>query len=118
MLNSMLKVLLAPETYRSNPDLVNNLSGILSQTSAEGIIAAQEGMKARPDSSSTLGEIQVPTLIIHGEQDQIITLDESKHMAAGIQDSKLEVILAAGHMVNMEQPDLFNRAAAQFLSSI
>ena len=118
VLDNMLKVLLAPETYHSNPELVNYLAGILSQTSVEGIIAAQEGMKSRPDSTSTLGEIQVPTLILHGELDQIISLDESKYLAAGIQDSKLEIIPDAGHMVNLEQPGLFNDAAAKFLSSL
>jgi 3-oxoadipate enol-lactonase len=118
VLENMLKILLAPATYQSKPELVDNLSGILSQTSVEGIIAAQEGMKARPDSSSTLGEIQVPTLIFHGEEDQIISMEDSKYLAAGIQDSMLEVIPAAGHMVNLEQVELFNNKAAQFLSSL
>jgi pimeloyl-ACP methyl ester carboxylesterase len=118
VLDNMLKVLLAPRSYHSNPELVDNLAGILSQTSVEGIIAAQEGMKSRPDSSSTLGEIQVPTLIFHGEQDQIISEDESKYLAAGIPDSMLEIIPNAGHMLNLEQPGLFNDAADRFLSSI
>lgn len=118
VLDNMLKVLLAPATYQSNPELVDNLAGILSQTSEQGIIAAQQGMKARPDSSSTLGDILVPTLIFHGEQDQIISLEESKYLAAGIQDAMLEIIPDAGHMVNMEQAELFNNAAARFLSSL
>lgn len=118
VLDNMLKVLLAPATYGSNPELVDKLAGILSQTSVEGIIAAQEGMKDRPDSSSTLGKIQVPTLIFHGEQDQIISMEDSMNLAAGIQDSMLEIIPDAGHMVNLEQAELFNNTAARFLSSL
>jgi pimeloyl-ACP methyl ester carboxylesterase len=75
-------------------------------------------MKARPDSKETLGQISVPTLIIHGQEDQIITMDESRTMHTGIQNSQLEIIPNAGHLPTLEQPKVFNRSVASFLSSL
>jgi pimeloyl-ACP methyl ester carboxylesterase len=91
---------------------------ILSKTSVKGMLSALQGMKARPDSKETLGQIKVPTLILHGLGDQIISMDESRTMHTGIQNSQLEIIPDAGHLPNLEQPKVFNRSVASFLSSI
>jgi pimeloyl-ACP methyl ester carboxylesterase len=118
VLDNMLPILLAPDTYQEKPELVQAVDQILSKTSAKGMLSALQGMKARPDSKETLGKIRVPTLIIHGLEDQIITMDESRTMHTEIQNSQLEIIPDAGHLPNLEQPSVFNRSVASFLSSI
>lgn len=118
VLDNMLKILLAPDTYKLKPELVKNLADIISLTSTEGIVSALEGMKDRPDSTILLGQINLPTLIIHGAQDQIITLNESESMASGVKNSRLEIIPAAGHLPNLEQPEMFNSIVSEFLASI
>jgi len=95
-----------------------NLEEILSPTSEEGIVASLEGMKERPDSTGMLGQITVPTLIFHGADDQIINLTESEIIQSGIPNSRLEIIPDAGHMVNLEQPGIFNNSTVNFLASI
>jgi len=65
-----------------------------------------------------LGQFNIPTLIIHGAQDQIITLNESESMASGVKNSRLEIIPAAGHLPNLEQPEMFNSIVSGFLASI
>jgi len=109
---------MAPATYQEKPELVQSVDQILSKTSAKGVLSALQGMKARPDSTETLGQITVPTLIIHGLEDQIISLDESRIMHAGIQNSHLEIIPDAGHLPNLEQPNIFNRSVASFLIAL
>ena len=118
VLDTMLKILLAPSTYQTRPDLVKNLEEILSPTSEEGIVASLEGMKERPDSTGMLGQITLPTLIFHGADDQIINLTESEIIQSGIPNSRLEIIPDAGHMVNLEQPGIFNNSTVNFLASI
>jgi pimeloyl-ACP methyl ester carboxylesterase len=118
VLDTMLKSLLAPETYQSNPDLVKNVADILSRSTGEGIVSALEGMKERADSTGLLKQIKVPTLIFHGADDQIISLGESETMESGIPNSRLEVVTHAGHLLNMEQPDAFNKSAFNFMESI
>ena len=58
----------------------------------------------RTSDFDRLGEIRCPTLIVAGEQDSIRSLDEAIELKTGIQNSKLEVVRAAGHMIPMEQP--------------
>jgi len=118
VLDKMLKILLAPDTYESKPELVKNLAEIIALTSTKGILSALAGMKDRLDSTMLLGQINIPTLVIHGAQDQIITLNESESMASGVKNSRLEIIPVAGHLPNLEQPEMFNSIVSDFLASI
>ncbi|HZD56668.1 MAG TPA: alpha/beta fold hydrolase [Anaerolineales bacterium] len=114
----LLPKMLSPRTYAADPELVERVSQILKANSVEGIIGDLMGMKGRPDSTVTLQQINVPTLIIHGVDDQLIPLAEAESMHAAIQDSRLHVVAEAGHLLNLEQPDVFNQAVREFLQSI
>ena len=118
VLDKMLKILLAPDTYKSKPELVKNLADIIALTSTKGILSALAGMKDRPDSTILLGQINIPALVIHGAHDQIIALNESESMASGVKNSRLEIIPDAGHLPNLEQPENFNSIVSDFLASI
>ena len=118
VIDSMLPIIMAPQTYREKPELVSQVAGIMEKTSTSGMVSALKGMKTRPDSTPTLGQIKVPTLIIHGADDQIIPLSDSEAMHTAIPDSRLEVISDAGHLPNLEQAQLFNRAVERFLSAL
>ncbi len=101
-----------------DPDLLDFTRTILESASVEGISGALMGMKNRIDSTPTLAEIDVPTLIIHGAKDQVIPLSEAEAMHKAIKNSKLVVLENAGHMLNLEQPDEFNDAVLDFLAEI
>lgn len=112
---SMLPKMMSPKTYKSNPDLVKQVESIMTSTSVPGIIGALESMKTRPDSTPYLGEITVPTLIIHGEDDQLIPFQEAQSMHAAIADSTIYLMSSAGHLPNLEQPEWFNQAVEDFI---
>jgi 3-oxoadipate enol-lactonase len=57
------------------------------------------------DVRDRLAEVRVPTLIIHGSQDQIVPLAASQAMAGAIPNSRLVVIEGAGHLPTMTKPD-------------
>jgi 3-oxoadipate enol-lactonase len=118
VIDDMLKILLAPINYQKKPELVASLEKIMSMSTPAGIVAALEGMKARPDSTPLLNQIKVPTLIFQGADDQIIPAGEAEIMDSEIPDSKLVMIPDAGHMLNMEQAEIFNHEVARFLDSI
>ncbi len=61
-----------------------------------------------------LNEIKQPTLIIAGAQDSQF-LDSARYLHRNINNSKLEIISGAGHMVNLEAPEEFDRAISVFL---
>lgn len=118
IIDGMLPKLLAPTTYQEQPELVERVREIMAETSVEGVIGAQLGMKERPDSTPFLGQIRVPTLIVHGTEDQIIPAAEAQAMQAAIAGSQLHLIPDAGHLPNMEQPERFNGVLADFLATL
>lgn len=115
---AMYPKLLAPETYTANPAAAAELQEIMRAASPEGVIAALGAMRDRPDSTSLLTQIDVPTLIVHGKQDAIIPSSEAEAMAKAIRNSQLHLIDHAGHLPNLEQPHEFNRVIANFLDAI
>jgi pimeloyl-ACP methyl ester carboxylesterase len=60
----------------------------------------------------------LPTLIVHGQDDQLIPPSEAEIMAAGIKGSQIHLIANAGHLPNLEQPEEFNSILSSFLSQL
>ena len=115
---SMLPKMLAPKTYKSKPNLVAHARGMMESTSVDGMVGDLMGMKERPDSTRTLAEIDLPTLVLHGADDQLIPAKEGQAMHAAIKNSKLQLLPDAGHLLSMEQPELFNEVARGFLATL
>jgi 3-oxoadipate enol-lactonase len=114
----MLPKMLAPKTYATDPELVTRVESIMMDASVNGVVGALMAMKDRPDSSELLTHVQVPTLILHGADDQLISPEEAGKMHAAIKDSRLIILADAGHLCNLEQPGLFNEALREFLESL
>ena len=112
---AMLPKLLSPGTYQDQPELVKQVRAIMETISLEGITGDLMGMKERPDSTPALSGIKVPTLVLHGADDQIIPLQEAERMRNAIPNARLQVLPEAGHLLNLEQPELFNQAIQGFI---
>ena len=65
-----------------------------------------------------LGDIAVPVLILHGADDQLIPVAEAEAMFKAIPNAELVIVPDAGHLPNLEQPDIFNDAVIDFLEEI
>lgn len=72
----------------------------------------------RFDVMQRLSEIQAPTLIIAGSQDQMTPVKFASFMAAEIADADLTIIDGAGHMIMLEQPAIVTSAIAGFLGRL
>lgn len=113
----MLPKMLAPNTYLNHPELVDRVRSIMRDSSVPGITGVLAGMRDRPDSTNLLSQITVPTLMIFGDQDQFVNNSEVKAMRASIKDVKLYIISNAGHLLNLEQPNLYNEHLSSFLKT-
>jgi pimeloyl-ACP methyl ester carboxylesterase len=60
----------------------------------------------------------VPTLVVVGEQDTLTPPTVAESLAARIRGAKLVRIEGAGHLSNLEKPDLFNAAVNSFLQGL
>jgi 3-oxoadipate enol-lactonase len=118
VVESMLPKMMSPKTYQQKPELVQRVKQIMASTSLEGVLGDLMGMKERPDSNPTLSRISIPTLVIHGADDQIISGEETRQMHAQIRGALLETVPDAGHLLNLEQPEIFNQAVRRFIQSV
>ncbi len=113
--DAMLPKLLSPQTLVKDDELAEYVHDIMFHTSPEGMIGALHAMKNRQDSTPMLADIDVPTLIIHGADDQLIPVSEAQAMADAIPEAKLVVLPNAAHLPNLEQPEAFNDAIMDFM---
>lgn len=116
--NLQIPSLVGKTTRERQPDTYDAVHRMIAQAPAEGIVGAIEAMMLRPDSTTTLATIDVPTLIVVGEEDVPTPVKESRAMHERIAGSRLEIISQAGHLCNMERPAAFNHLLTEFLVSL
>jgi pimeloyl-ACP methyl ester carboxylesterase len=117
-LDAQIQNLIGESTRRNRPDIVARARAMMQMMTVEGLRAVQQGMAERPDSVATLRGIDVPTLVIAGEEDTLTPLSNAQLMHQHIPGAKLAVISRAGHYAAMENPDEFARPLRQFLEGL
>lgn len=69
------------------------------------VIMLQMQAIAAHDTSGRLGEVRAPTLVVHGDEDQMLGADNGRLIASLIPGARLEVLEGVGHMFWWEQPE-------------
>jgi pimeloyl-ACP methyl ester carboxylesterase len=115
---SMIPKLLGKTTRDSRPDLVAGALRMMRKMSAENVAQVQRGMAERPDSVPDLKSINVPTLVVTGEEDLLTGSSEADLMRRNIAGSEMKVIRHAGHYAAWEQPAEVGKLLRQFLDQI
>jgi 3-oxoadipate enol-lactonase len=108
--------LVGKTSHRERPEVVSTDTRLITGNSPEGVRAALEAIRDRPDSTPLLATIQCSTLILCGAEDTITPLADSDAMHGAIAGSHLVVLPAAGHLSNLENPSAFNHALEAFLT--
>ena len=89
--------------------------------SAKGHALTMRGVQmSRPsifELEAAMERLEVPTLIMTGDEDDPC-LEPGIFMKRKIRSSGLVVIPKAGHTINLEDPELFNRALLDFLTAV
>ncbi|MEO7366833.1 MAG: alpha/beta hydrolase [Gemmatimonadaceae bacterium] len=67
-------------------------------------------------ASDRLGQVSVPTLVIHGDADPLVPYANGQHLAAQIPNATLSTYPGVGHLVPIEAAERFNREVIEFLS--
>lgn len=81
-------------------------------------VGALEAMRTRPDVTGTLGDIGVPTLVVVGEDDKLTPPPVAEGLTGAIKGAQLQIIPAAGHVSNLENPSAFNGVLGAFLERL
>src|SRR5229473_1052832 len=115
---SMIPRLLGKTTRETRPDLVEGALRMMRKMSPEDVAQVQRGMAERPDSVDTLKTINVPTLLVTGDEDVLTGVHEAELMRQNIAGSDLRVIPKAGHYSPWEQPEEVGKLLRQFLDCL
>jgi 3-oxoadipate enol-lactonase len=99
---------------QSNPLPVSQLVAQLAKGSATGYAACCEAL-AQADLRTEIPMMNVPMLVIAGEQDPVTTVEDAQTLVNGAPYARLAV-LPASHISNIACPELFTRCVADFLT--
>jgi len=116
--DAFLPKLLGETTKRERPQVTARVREIILGNPPRGIADALAGLAARADSTGTLREIRVPTLVMCGDEDSLTPPADSEALHRGIAGSRLVLLPRAGHLSNLEDADAFNRALLEFLGQV
>lgn len=118
VIETMLPRLLSHATLRRKPRVVSMVRAMMEETPAETMARALLGMALRSDAEPLLRTIDVPVLVLWGEDDVITGRGQGEMLARGIRGARLEVLAGAGHLPNVEAPEEFNAALTKFLAGL
>jgi pimeloyl-ACP methyl ester carboxylesterase len=90
---------------------------ILANTSI-GMCGALLALVSRTETTQSLPKINIPTLILVGEQDKTTPPELSEKMQQLIPNSELHKVPNAAHLSNLENPEEFNKHLLHFLRKI
>ena len=83
-----------------------------------GITRAVKGVIDRSGVTDELAKIDMPVLIIAGDEDVATVPAKSERMHQAIKDSNMVMIPRAGHSSTIEEPEAVNRAISDFLAHV
>lgn len=107
--------LLGDTTRRDRPAVAARVQALIAAQLPAGVDAAIRVLMTRPDAAPQLAAIEVPTLIVVGEEDVLTPPAEAERLHAAIQGSTLARLPGAGHLSSLETPGAFNAVVAKFL---
>ena len=113
-----IKNLFAAGSLQTKDSEIAAVSKMILNTPKEIIYNSLNALANRNETCSKLPEIQIPVLILVGEEDEITPPEMAESMYKKINASQLSLIEHAAHLSNMENPFEFNYQIRKFISSI
>lgn len=102
----------------ADPEVKAHVHRMMTATSPRGAAAALRGRAERPDYRGLLTRVTVPALVVAGADDTYTPVADAEAMHAMLPHSVLRVVEGAAHLPNLERPEEFNGALAEFLSGV
>lgn len=113
--DEFIKTVLSPKTFEEKSDIVNFVRDMIIQNNEIGIAGNLIALSTRTDTSHLLEKIDIPVLIIVGEDDALTPPTLAQTLHSKIKNSRLAIIPSAGHLSNLENSEKFNEVILSFL---
>jgi pimeloyl-ACP methyl ester carboxylesterase len=112
----VLSKMVAPCNIAALPLVADKVMSMMLNAPPEGAAAALRGRAERPDYAPVLAGLDVPALIVVGDEDAFTTRADAEQMQRLLRRSELVWMEGVGHMPNLEREGAFNDALLRFLA--
>ncbi len=117
VLPNIVPTLLTGNTLLDTPVVGTQISDIIAEASVEGLQAGATTLVDRPDYTSLLPTIAVPTLVLEGVDDGVYAFPVAQQIQAAIKGSTLALLPNGGHVAVFERPNETNQAIAAWATA-
>ncbi len=109
---------LAPQTLKSNPDLVQSVKAMITGNDPVGIAGTLLALAAHTDTTSALAHMDLPALVLVGEHDALTPPADAQALQQSLPRATLNIIPGAAHLSNLENSAEFNRRLLDYLAGL
>ncbi|MEE9429625.1 MAG: alpha/beta hydrolase [Melioribacteraceae bacterium] len=114
--NDFVPVCFHPNTKKKNSKMYKSILANCKTQNATGVKGSLIAMLSRGDTTKSLKNIKIPTLVLCGRKDTLTPVEIMEAMAKKIKKSKFVVVPNAGHMTPLENPNFVTKSIQSFLS--
>jgi pimeloyl-ACP methyl ester carboxylesterase len=114
----VLPKMIAPRNIAALPAVAEHVRAMMRAAHPAGAAAALRGRAERIDYESTLATLDVPALIVVGDEDAFTTPADAERMHTLLRRSELVWMEGVGHMPNLEREVEFNAALERLLERV
>ncbi len=104
-----------PKTIEKSSEMYESILADCKKQNAVGVKGALIAMLSRGDTTKSLKNIKIPTLVLCGRKDALTPPEIMEGIAKKIKKSKFVVVPKAGHMIPLENPEFVNKNILKFL---
>jgi pimeloyl-ACP methyl ester carboxylesterase len=102
---------------RADAELWETYRLMTQETGPEVFVRHQQAIARRVDSRPDLARINVPTLVLVGDADELTPPSHAQEIAAGIKAAQLVIVAHCGHLSTLERPDAVTAALVHFMAT-
>lgn len=113
-----VKNLFAPTSFTTKRAEIASVKEMIVNITELALCSTLLALSSRHETYSKLPELNVPVLILVGEEDVITPPAEAESIQRNIKNSSLQVIDNAGHLSNLENSEDFNSHLKKFFDSV
>ncbi|TAK55784.1 MAG: alpha/beta fold hydrolase, partial [Bacteroidetes bacterium] len=113
-----VKAVFYERSFEAKPEAITMIRDIINGNNQTGVAGTLLALAARTDTTSSLQNINVPTLFLVGEHDAITPFTSSRTMREHIPKAEWHIIPDSAHMSNLENTEGFNKHLLSFLAKL
>ncbi len=110
--------LLGATTRQECPGVLAEVTEAVAAAQPAAVAWAQRAIADRTDTTAVLAAAEVPVLVVAGDEDELVTLQEAAELAAVPPLGRLVTIAGAGHLQPLETPQAVTDAVLDLLARV